>query len=698
MMPPACLVTDGKVLADRGGSSETMSVSDANQDELERSHRQEVRKGARFEFGKNWSRFLANLTARRIKLAEQSLRTLLEVERLDDKTFLDIGSGSGLFSLAARRLGATVHSFDYDPQSVACTCELRRRYFEDDRDWVVEHGSVLDRDYLGSLGTFDVVYSWGVLHHTGQMWTALDNVKPLVPIGGRLFIAIYNDLGTATDEWARVKRTYCALPKPLAQAYALRIIGREEWKAFSSHRRNGSVDQWVRGWTHYDEISTRGMNRWHDWIDWVGGYPYERAKLEQVTDFFAKDGFWVTNCVDRSTGSGCNELVFMREAAAGVFVDHPIPGGASLAHRYGHRVIKPFQCDKTGVFGSISNVPRQPDGAALYLVRDGELIGRTELLEGNRVRIPGVADIEEIKGAVMHVISLKERALAPPFDLVRGRMWQASLPPESAEDADSERDGSRSALSLFEGEQRLRAAHASHDEIAALGDGRYSHWNRELYFSSTDGTDPNTNGRNYRVLELARLIPAETSFAKRFGFPLKGPFVHDTEGWKARVDFDLGNSANETAFLVHDDVVGEASIDDAGRVLVAPPPASNEHVERSEFYLVRGRMRVLARPFMQERGNMWRGHAPEFLEHAERETRRPSPLFLFENGRQLPRPNVAHDKIAALGGGRFCHWDEDVWFSTLDGSDPNYNGRQYCVIVASPVTGLRDGPEGRIES
>src|SRR5207249_12341547 len=144
-----------------------MSALDAHRDELERSHRQEVRKGARFEFGKNWSRFLANLTVRRIKLAEQSLRTLLDVERLDDKTFLDIGSGSGLFSLAARRLGASVHSFDFDPQAVACTAELKRRYFPDDAAWTIEEGSVLDTEYLASLDTFDVVYSWGVLHHTG---------------------------------------------------------------------------------------------------------------------------------------------------------------------------------------------------------------------------------------------------------------------------------------------------------------------------------------------------------------------------------------------------------------------------------------------------------------------------------------------------------------------------------------------------
>ena len=94
---------------------------------------------------------------------------MLSVNALEGKSFLDIGSGSGLFSLAARRLGARVHSFDYDPQSVACTRELKRRFYSDDAEWVIEEGSALDTAYLSGLGQFDVVYSWGVLHHTGDM-------------------------------------------------------------------------------------------------------------------------------------------------------------------------------------------------------------------------------------------------------------------------------------------------------------------------------------------------------------------------------------------------------------------------------------------------------------------------------------------------------------------------------------------------
>lgn len=88
-------------------------------------HATEVSKGERFEFGANWTSFLQTLDSDRIYQAELSLREKLKVTELTGKTFIDIGSGSGLFSLAARRLGGKVFSFDFDPKSVACTRELK---------------------------------------------------------------------------------------------------------------------------------------------------------------------------------------------------------------------------------------------------------------------------------------------------------------------------------------------------------------------------------------------------------------------------------------------------------------------------------------------------------------------------------------------------------------------------------------------
>jgi 2-polyprenyl-3-methyl-5-hydroxy-6-metoxy-1,4-benzoquinol methylase len=276
------------------------------------THSAEVASGERFEFGKNWSRFLSVLNEQRIARAEASLREKLEVEHLRGLTFLDIGSGSGLFSLAARRLGARVHSFDFDPNSVGCTRELRRRYFPDDENWVVEEGSALDADYVRSLGQFDVVYSWGVLHHTGQMWKGLDNARLPVAPGGKLFIAIYNDTGTQARRWLAIKKFYNRLPRPLRPPFAALASAPQETKDLLRALVKLRPGDYIRNWTKYD--SDRGMNRWYDMVDWVGGYPYEVATPEQIFDFYRGHGFTLTKMRCGGVGLGCNEFVFKKTA------------------------------------------------------------------------------------------------------------------------------------------------------------------------------------------------------------------------------------------------------------------------------------------------------------------------------------------------------------------------------------------------
>ncbi len=259
----------------------------------------------RFPFGKNWSRFLRTLDESKVAEAERSLRQMLGVETLDGKTFLDVGSGSGLFSLAARRLGARVRSFDYDPDSVACTAELKQRYFPDDSNWEVCQGSVLDGAFLGNLGKFDVVYSWGVLHHTGDLWKAIENAAMTVSANGTLFIAIYNDQGVRSRIWKAIKLTYNRLPRilqsPVAASFFVTL-----WAAILL--RDTLRGRPFHSWSTYQ--SRRGMSAWHDAVDWIGGYPFEVAKPDDVVVFLRSRGFEMRLAKTVGSRLGCNEFVF----------------------------------------------------------------------------------------------------------------------------------------------------------------------------------------------------------------------------------------------------------------------------------------------------------------------------------------------------------------------------------------------------
>jgi 2-polyprenyl-6-hydroxyphenyl methylase/3-demethylubiquinone-9 3-methyltransferase len=261
-----------------------------------------------FRFGKNWQRYVADyLDPERVRIAAESLREMVPVD-LAGKTFLDIGCGSGLFSLCAHNAGATVVSLDVDPDAVAATKYLRAQAGDPDT-WEVIHRSILDPAITRDLQPADVVYSWGVLHHTGDMDRAIENAAKLVAPGGVFCIAIYNRvIGRFLDSerWLKIKRTYNHVPRP-AQV-AMEQIYVAYWAL--GHLRSRSNPLAVAR----EYKTSRGMALRTDLIDWLGGYPYEFATVREIKHFCEQRCGMTLEHVKpiAVNGTGNNEFVFRR--------------------------------------------------------------------------------------------------------------------------------------------------------------------------------------------------------------------------------------------------------------------------------------------------------------------------------------------------------------------------------------------------
>ncbi|MDX2192462.1 MAG: class I SAM-dependent methyltransferase, partial [Gemmatimonadales bacterium] len=187
--------------------------------------------------------------------------------------------------------------------------ELRRRYFPEDAGWEVRQGSALDAGFVRGLGQFDVVYSWGVLHHTGDMWTGIRLAQEAVAPGGLFFIAIYNDQGAWSERWKKIKRFYCSgpvgkwlvlgtfVPWWLLRGFVADVVwGRNPLARYTGYRKG------------------RGMSVVHDWKDWLGGYPFEVAKPEELLEPILGQGWSLVKLHTTRGDEGCIQVVFRRPA------------------------------------------------------------------------------------------------------------------------------------------------------------------------------------------------------------------------------------------------------------------------------------------------------------------------------------------------------------------------------------------------
>ena len=260
----------------------------------------------RFGFGRNWLDYQTSIDQARLLAARADIERWLGTTSLRGLRVLDIGSGSGLHSYCMHAMGAReLVSFDYDMHSVQATREFHTRAGAPE-SWSVRQGSVLDADFLDSLGTFDLVYSWGVLHHTGQMWQAISNAAGRVAFGGTFFISIYAK-GPEYPEHLALKQQYHRASLSgkrkmefdwIAERYALR----------AKHDEN--PEAW---WTEGKE---RGMDAYCDLVDWLGGLPYEVATLPELVQALRTLGVGITRSRECPGDGGCHILVGRRDVAA----------------------------------------------------------------------------------------------------------------------------------------------------------------------------------------------------------------------------------------------------------------------------------------------------------------------------------------------------------------------------------------------
>lgn len=261
----------------------------------------------RFPFGNNWKSYVEKVGQVEVQNAQESLADLIGTENIRGKTFLDIGCGSGIHSAAALKLGAkSVIAVDLDENSTNTTKEVLKS-FSPEESWEVVNDSIfgLEPSYKA-----EIVYSWGVLHHTGHLFASLEKILKLVATDGQLVISVYKKTPMCS-QWKKIKSFFCRSGKATQFVLSLSFSAFYLLGVLLSGR---NPVKYVR-----EYYKQRGQSWSTDIIDWIGGYPYESASPDEIIDFVTKRGFTLKKLRNAESpqayglfGTGCAEFIFKK--------------------------------------------------------------------------------------------------------------------------------------------------------------------------------------------------------------------------------------------------------------------------------------------------------------------------------------------------------------------------------------------------